>query len=57
MGTTLRDARANWRDVPVVVPPAAPGRRSSCGITNDDATLFLLEWRGGSADHLAQLDA
>jgi len=22
-------------------------------ITNDDATLFLLEWRGGAADHLA----
>lgn len=22
-------------------------------VTNDDATLFLLEWRGGSADHLA----
>jgi serine phosphatase RsbU (regulator of sigma subunit) len=27
------------------------------GLTNDDATLFLLEWRGGSADHLAQFDA
>jgi serine phosphatase RsbU (regulator of sigma subunit) len=24
------------------------------GLTNDDATLFLREWRGGSADHLAQ---
>jgi serine phosphatase RsbU (regulator of sigma subunit) len=23
------------------------------GITSDDATLFLLEWHGGSADHLA----
>jgi serine phosphatase RsbU (regulator of sigma subunit) len=25
--------------------------------TNDDATLFLVEWRGGSADHLADVDA
>jgi serine phosphatase RsbU (regulator of sigma subunit) len=23
------------------------------GITSDDATLFLLEWHGGKADHLA----
>ncbi|MEU9009647.1 PP2C family protein-serine/threonine phosphatase [Streptomyces sp. NPDC048479] len=26
------------------------------GITSDDATLFLIEWRGGDADHLAALD-
>jgi serine phosphatase RsbU (regulator of sigma subunit) len=26
------------------------------GITSDDATLLLLEWRGGSADHLATVD-
>ena len=25
-------------------------------VTNDDATLFLLEWRGGTADHLAEID-
>jgi serine phosphatase RsbU (regulator of sigma subunit) len=24
------------------------------GVTSDDATLLLLEWRGGTADHLAQ---
>ena len=23
------------------------------GVTTDDATLLLLEWRGGTADHLA----
>ena len=23
------------------------------GVTSDDATLLLLEWRGGTADHLA----
>ncbi len=26
------------------------------GITSDDATLLLVEWRGGSADHLATVD-
>jgi serine phosphatase RsbU (regulator of sigma subunit) len=26
------------------------------GATSDDATLFLIEWRGGSADHLATVD-
>ncbi len=23
------------------------------GVTSDDATIFLIEWRGGSSDHLA----
>ncbi len=26
------------------------------GVTSDDATLLLIEWRGGSADHLANRD-
>jgi hypothetical protein len=26
------------------------------GTTSDDATLFLVEWFGGAADHLAALD-
>ena len=26
------------------------------GSTTDDATIFLIEWRGGDADHLATLD-
>lgn len=26
------------------------------GITSDDATILLIEWRGGDADHLAVLD-
>ncbi|MEU5632655.1 PP2C family protein-serine/threonine phosphatase [Streptomyces rishiriensis] len=26
------------------------------GTTTDDATIFLIEWRGGDADHLATLD-
>ncbi|WP_242614283.1 PP2C family protein-serine/threonine phosphatase [Actinomadura roseirufa] len=28
--------------------------RERGGITSDDATLFLIEWRGGSADHLTK---
>jgi serine phosphatase RsbU (regulator of sigma subunit) len=31
--------------------------RARGGVTTDDATLFLVEWRGGSADHLATVDA
>jgi len=30
--------------------------RERDGATSDDATLFLLEWRGGTADHLARID-
>lgn len=30
--------------------------RERGGITSDDATLFLIEWRGGAADHLATLE-
>lgn len=30
--------------------------RERGGVTSDDATLFLLEWHGGSADHLAVPD-
>jgi len=26
------------------------------GVTSDDATILLVEWRGGTADHLARLD-
>ncbi|WP_328467010.1 PP2C family protein-serine/threonine phosphatase [Streptomyces sp. NBC_00448] len=26
------------------------------GVTTDDATILLIEWRGGTADHLATLD-
>ena len=29
-------------------------KRHRGGATSDDATLFLLEWRGGTADHLAK---
>ncbi|TDD65382.1 serine/threonine-protein phosphatase [Actinomadura darangshiensis] len=28
--------------------------RERGGITTDDATLFLIEWRGGTADHLTR---
>jgi hypothetical protein len=26
------------------------------GITSDDATIFLIEWRGGAADHLVTVE-
>ncbi len=31
-------------------------KRGRGGATSDDATLFLLEWRGGTTDHLAEID-
>jgi serine phosphatase RsbU (regulator of sigma subunit) len=31
-------------------------KRERGGSTSDDATLFLIEWNGGAADHLAVLD-
>jgi len=31
-------------------------KRERGGTTSDDATLFLIEWRGGAADHLAVLE-
>jgi serine phosphatase RsbU (regulator of sigma subunit) len=31
-------------------------KRQRGGRTSDDATLFLIEWRGGTADHLTVLD-
>ncbi|MCX5083023.1 MULTISPECIES: PP2C family protein-serine/threonine phosphatase [unclassified Streptomyces] len=31
-------------------------KRERGGRTTDDATLFMIEWRGGAADHLAVLD-
>jgi hypothetical protein len=31
-------------------------RRERGGYTTDDATVFLVEWHGGTSDHLARLD-
>ncbi|OIJ96359.1 PP2C family protein-serine/threonine phosphatase [Streptomyces monashensis] len=31
-------------------------KRERGGLTSDDATLFMVEWHGGAADHLAELD-
>ncbi|MER6003995.1 PP2C family protein-serine/threonine phosphatase [Nonomuraea angiospora] len=30
--------------------------RQRKGMTSDDASLFLVEWRGGTADHLVEID-
>ncbi|GAA4341178.1 PP2C family protein-serine/threonine phosphatase [Streptomyces venetus] len=35
---------------------AATLERVRGGVSSDDATLFLIEWHGGTADHLAELD-
>ena len=32
-------------------------KRARGEVTNDDATLFLVEWRGGSSHHLSHVDA
>ncbi|MEV6012892.1 PP2C family protein-serine/threonine phosphatase [Streptomyces sp. NPDC051976] len=31
-------------------------KRARGGVTTDDATIFLIEWRGGTADHLTVID-
>ncbi|MFB7651558.1 MULTISPECIES: PP2C family protein-serine/threonine phosphatase [unclassified Streptomyces] len=31
-------------------------KRERGGVTSDDATILLIEWRGGKADHLASLE-
>lgn len=31
-------------------------KRERGGSTSDDAAIFLVEWRGGTTDHLATLD-
>jgi hypothetical protein len=31
--------------------------RERGGVTTDDATLLLLEWRGGTVDHLVNLES
>ncbi|GAA4987264.1 PP2C family protein-serine/threonine phosphatase [Yinghuangia aomiensis] len=31
-------------------------KRARGGITSDDATILLVEWRGGSTDHLAKME-
>ncbi len=49
--------RAPGRDVQEMVRTLSRAlMQERGGITTDDATLFLVEWRGGSADHLADLE-
>ncbi len=40
----------------VVRAPSHTLKPQRGGRTSDDATLFLIEWRGGAADHLALLE-
>ncbi|MGW1884530.1 PP2C family protein-serine/threonine phosphatase [Streptomyces sp. NPDC001970] len=47
VGARERDVRATAR----VLSHAL--KRARGGVTSDDATIFLFEWRGGTADHVA----
>jgi hypothetical protein len=50
VGRKRRGVRATVRELSHTLKLARGGR------TSDDATIFLIEWRGGSADHLAFVD-
>jgi hypothetical protein len=42
-----------FRSASAVPHRTSARNNSAAGATTDDATLFLMEWQGGSADHLA----
>jgi hypothetical protein len=63
----LRASAATHRQIGEVTPRSSQLRpvvrdlshtleRARGGITSDDATILLLERRGGTADHLATMD-
>ncbi|MCX5192352.1 serine/threonine-protein phosphatase [Streptomyces sp. NBC_00249] len=53
---TNRVVRSRTGVRPVVRALSHALKQERGGITTDDATIFLIEWRGGDADHLATLD-
>ncbi|MFH8573018.1 PP2C family protein-serine/threonine phosphatase [Streptomyces sp. NPDC017993] len=53
---TNRAGRDHTAVRPVVRALSHALKQGRGGITSDDATIFLIEWRGGDADHLATLD-
>ncbi|MFG2640364.1 PP2C family protein-serine/threonine phosphatase [Streptomyces sp. NPDC048370] len=53
---TNRAVRDHTAVRPVVRALSHALKRGRGGVTSDDATIFLIEWRGGDADHLATLD-
>ncbi|WP_381797152.1 PP2C family protein-serine/threonine phosphatase [Streptomyces niveus] len=50
VGPTVRDVQHMARNLSHAL------KRERGGSTSDDATIFLVEWQGGTADHLATLD-
>ncbi|MEU1865686.1 PP2C family protein-serine/threonine phosphatase [Streptomyces gardneri] len=53
---TNRAVRDHTAVRPVVRALSHALKQGRGGVTSDDATIFLIEWRGGDADHLATLD-
>ncbi|WP_405681554.1 PP2C family protein-serine/threonine phosphatase [Streptomyces sp. NBC_01238] len=53
---TNRAVRDHTAVRPVVRALSHALKQERGGVTSDDATIFLIEWRGGDADHLATLD-
>ncbi|WP_331750200.1 MULTISPECIES: PP2C family protein-serine/threonine phosphatase [unclassified Streptomyces] len=53
---TNRTVRDHTTVRPVVRALSHALKQGRGGVTSDDATIFLIEWRGGDADHLANLD-
>jgi hypothetical protein len=51
-----RTARAHTAVRAVVRALSHELKRERGGVTSDDATMLLIEWRGGDADHLATLE-
>ncbi|MCX4534195.1 serine/threonine-protein phosphatase [Streptomyces sp. NBC_00841] len=54
--STNRILRDHTEVRPVVRALSHALKQERGDITSDDATIFLIEWRGGDADHLATLD-
>ncbi|MCX4538401.1 PP2C family protein-serine/threonine phosphatase [Streptomyces sp. NBC_01669] len=54
--STNRILRDHTEVRPVVRALSHALKQERGNITSDDATIFLIEWRGGDADHLATLD-
>ncbi|MFI6696258.1 PP2C family protein-serine/threonine phosphatase [Streptomyces sp. NPDC050433] len=50
VGPTVRDVQHMARNLSHAL------KRERGGTTSDDATIFLVEWHGGTADHLTTLD-
>jgi serine phosphatase RsbU (regulator of sigma subunit) len=53
IGVVMRVGRAETGVRAMVRALSHTLKQARDGVTSDDATIFLIEWRGGTADHLA----